>query len=387
MLSKEEFIQFIVDGPQAEIKPEKGSNETETGSTLPEGFGGFGFAAADEVASPDSADASFARNLLIAAGFGDPEHIERSEVILSTDTAAKHLPDLVYYWPKSDERPYQTLLFELEQPGSDVLKTALFKQSGKQQLLEDALSRFVQHTLKGFEKSGEKRTASVRQGKQTETLCIISVIDDRNRENEKTHLICFGTKNIANGSLESFHIFEEARLWEPQLRNEHLTRLYERHFKKLTSEKWQNAFISLQERKLARKLLDTCIDSKATEHEIEKSVVDLLEEIAGSYGLRRKGGKDGKRLKPFQLPNDHDIGSDPEAREDSHNPFKGMTLRDEKNRLLGYIIYCLDEKQDAETLRNYLQTNNRFHNVLVLRPISSDMFFGNLKFYAAFGMF
>jgi len=24
---------------------------------------------------------------------------------------------------------------------------------------------------------------------------------------------------------------------------------------------------------------------------------------------------------------------------------------------------------------------------LVLRPISSDMFFGNLKFYAAFGMF
>ena len=129
MLSKEEFIQFIVDGPQAESKTKKSTNETD--SALPEGFGGFD--ADDEVASPDSSDssdASFARNLLIAAGFGNPEHIERSEVILSTDAAAKHLPDLVYYWPKSDDRPYQTLLFELEQPGSDVLKTKLFNPLG-----------------------------------------------------------------------------------------------------------------------------------------------------------------------------------------------------------------------------------------------------------------
>ena len=50
------------------------------------------------------------------------------------------------------------------------------------------------------------------------------------------------------------------------------------------------------------------------------------------------------------------------------NPFKGMTLRDEKNRLLGYIIYCLDEKKDAVELRDYLQANNRFHNVLIIYP-------------------
>lgn len=366
MLSKEEFIQFTVDGPQAESTAKKSINEAD--SALPEGFGGFGFDAGDEVASPDSGDASFARNLLIAAGFGDPEHIERSEVILSTDAAAKHLPDLVYYWPKSDDRPYQTLLFELEQPGSDILKTKLFNPLGRQQLLEDALSRFVQHTLRGFEKGGERRTASVRQGRQTETLCIISVLDDREKENGKTHLVCFGTKNKTNDSLETFHIREEAKLWEPQIRDDHLGKLYDRHFKKLASDKWQNAFISPQERKLARKLLDTCIDNKATEHEIEKSVVDLLEEIAGSYGLRRKGGKGGRRLKPFQLPKDHDIGSDPETRGESHNPFQGMTLRDEKNRLLGYIIYCLDEKENAEKLRNYLQANNRFHNVLVIYP-------------------
>jgi len=366
MLSKEEFIKYIVDGPQAESQKKTTTDVAE--SALPEGFDDFGFAAEDETVSPGSDSSSFARNLLIAAGFGNPEHIERSEVILSDDTAAKHLPDLVYYWPKSDERPYQTLLFELVQPGSDVLKTALFKKSGRQQLLEDAMSRFVQHTLRGFEKGGEKRTASVRQGKQTETLCLISVLDDREREAEHTQLVCFGTKNKTYDSLETFHIREEAKFWEPQIREDHLAKLYDRHFKKLASDKWQNAFISKEERKLAHRLLETCIDNKATEHDIEKSVIDLLEEIAGSYGLRRKGGKKGKRLKPFQLPGDHDIGSDPESRTTEHNPFQGMTLRDEKNRLLGYIIYCLDEKQDAEKLRNYLQANNRFHNVLVIYP-------------------
>ncbi len=363
MLSKEDFIKYIVHGPQAEIKSE--TMQEESDSALPEGFDSFGFDSEDEVVSANTGDSSFAHNLLIASGFGNPEHIERSEVILSTDTAAKHLPNLVYYWPKNDDRPYQTLLFELEQSGLEVLKPQLFNPLGGQQLLEDALSRFVQYTLKGFEKGGEKRTASVRQGRQAETLCIISVVDDRDKENDKTHLVCFGTKNKANDSLETFHIREEAKLWEPQIREDHLGKLYDRHFKKITSEKWQNAFISKEERKLARKLLDTCIDHKATEHDIEKGVVNLLEEIAGSYGLRRSGGK---RLKPFQLPKDHDIGSDPESRKDKNNPFKGMTLRDEKNRLLGYIIYCLDEKQDAEQLRNYLQVNNRFHNVLVIYP-------------------
>jgi hypothetical protein len=366
MLNKEDFIKFIVDGPQAVA--EATTKQKEPDSALPNGFDGFETDA--ETSSSDSSDSSFAHNLMIASGFGNPEHIERSEVILNSDAAAKHLPNLVYYWPKNDDRPYQTLLFELEQPGTVVLTTKLFKSIGKQKILEDALSRFVQHTLRGFEKGGEKRTASVRQGKQTETLCIVSVQDDRNKDNETTHLVCFGTKNAANDSLESFHIREEAKSWEPQIRNEHLNRLYERHFKKLISNKWQNAFISIEERKLAHKLLDICINDKTTEHDIEQGVVALLEEIAGSYGLRRKGGKTGKRLKSFSLPKNHDIGGDSESRktEDGQNPFKGMTLRDENNHLLGYIIYCLDEKKDAEQLRSYLQKNNRFHNVLVIYP-------------------
>jgi hypothetical protein len=366
--SKEEFINFIVDGPEATIA--KAAKSEDVASALPEGFGDFGFDT-DKVESPtEIRSSSFAHNLLIASRFGDPEHIERSEVILNTDAAAKYLPDLVYYWPRTDDRPYQTLLFELEQPGTDILKTSLFKPAAKQQLLEDALSRFLQHTLRGFEKGGEKRTASTRQGKQSETLCIVSVQDDRETENGKVNLVCFGTQNASNGSLESFHINEVAKHWEPKLSNEYLSRLFSRHFKKLSSDKWQNAFISTEERKLAQKLLDTCIDNNATEHDLEHSVVNLLEEIAGSYGLRRKGGKKGSRLKSFALPKDHDIGSDPETRKNlsDQNPFTGMTLRDEQNRLLGYIIYCLDEKQDAEKLRLYLSANNRFHNVLVIYP-------------------
>lgn len=45
-----------------------------------------------------------------------------------------------------------------------------------------------------------------------------------------------------------------------------------------------------------------------------------------------------------------------------------MTLRDERNRLLGYIIYPLKGKGDAARLREHLAANNRFHNVLVVYP-------------------
>jgi len=180
MLNKEDFIKFIVEGRKSAA--EATTKQKEPDSALPDGFDGFDTDA--ETDSSDSTDSSFAHNLLIASGFGNPEHIERSEVILNSDAAAKHLPDLVYYWPKNDDRPYQTLLFELKQPGTEILNTRLFQPIGQQQILEDALSRFVQHTLRGFEKGGEKRTASVRQGKQTETLCIISVQDDRNKDNE-----------------------------------------------------------------------------------------------------------------------------------------------------------------------------------------------------------
>ena len=77
------------------------------------------------------------------------------------------------------------------------------------------------------------------------------------------------------------------------------------------------------------------------------------------------------RLQAFELPSDHDIGIDPEERAGKfggHNPFGGVTLRDERSRLLGYIIYPLKTKGDATRLRQHLEANNSFHNVLVVYP-------------------
>ena len=366
MLTKDEFIEFIVEGPKTVIsKSAKSTAET----VLPEGFDGFGFND-QETETPSVETISFARNLMEASGFGPAQYLERSEVILGDDPAAKYLSDRVYYWSQTSDRPYQTLLFELDIDGFDLLKTPLFRSLKGQQILEDALSRLVQMSLKGFERGGERRTASVKQGRQTETLCIVSCPDDREETEKQVNLVCFGTVSSDQNSLESFHIREESKYWEPQIRNDHLEKLYKRHFSKLISDKWQDAFISGEERKLARKLLEVCIETQVNERRIQESAVELLEEISKSFGLRRKGGKGGRRLTAFDLPSDHDIGMDPENLEKhgGENPFKGMTLRDEKNRLLGYIIYCLDEKKDAVELRNYLLANNRFHNVLIIYP-------------------
>jgi len=366
MLSKEEFVQFIVDGPKTTVSKSK---DTPGESALPEGFDSFGFGD-QETETQSTETVSFARNLMEASGFGPAQYLDNTEVILGTDPAAKYLPERVLYWPQANDRPYQTLLFELSIKGSQLLKTPMFRPQSRQEILEDALSRFVQCTLEGFSRGGEKRTASTKKGKQTETLCIVSCIDDREETEKEVNLVCFGTVSAEQNSLESFHIREESKYWEPQIRNDHLEKLYKRHFSKLVSDKWQDAFISGEERKLARKLLDICIEKKVNEKQIQESAVGLLEEIAKSFGLTRKGGKGGRRLTAFDLPNDHDIGMDPEKLEKhgGANPFKGMTLRDEKNRLLGYIIYCLDEKKDAVELRNYLTANNRFHNVLIIYP-------------------
>jgi type I restriction-modification system DNA methylase subunit len=372
MLTKEDFIKFILEGSQSAVSQKQ---ETSEESVLPEGFDGFGFGG-EQTEDTATETSSFARDLMEASGFGNAQYLERSEVILGDDPAAKYLTEQVYYWPQTYDRPYQTLLFELDTIGSELLKTPLFRALKGQEILEDALSRLAQMSLKGFEQGGEKRTASVKQGRQTETLCIVSCPDDREETDTTVHLVCFGTVSADQNSLESFHIREASKYWEPQIRDDHLEKLYKRHFSKLVSDKWQdkwqNAFISGEERKLARELLEVCIESNVKDNEkrIQESVVELLEEIARSFGLRRKGGKGGRRLSAFDLPSDHDIGMDVENLEKhgGKNPFSGMTLRDEKSRLLGYIIYCLDDKKNAVELRNHLKVNNRFHNVLIIYP-------------------
>ena len=276
MLKRDDFVNFILEGPKLKAGTKA---DTDTGPTLPEGFEDFGFSS-EETQKEIETGSSFARQLMEASGFGSAEYLERSEVILGNDPAAKYLSNKVFYWPKKDNRPYQTLLFELEQPGRQLLKTPLFKTLEGQEILEDTISRLVQMALRGFEKGGEKRTAAVKSGKQDETLCIVSVQDDRLESDKPLHLVCLGTKSEKLSSLETYHIREEVRLWERQLAVDHLSRLYDRHFSKLDGEKWQDSFISGEERKLAQSLMDECVKKKPEKSTIQKCVVNLLEEIA-----------------------------------------------------------------------------------------------------------
>lgn len=365
MLNKDDFIRFILEDTQRGESPAPSKSKAKQADPE-DALGEFDFESeAEEEEVSETSDTSFARLLLEKSLSADAQAIGTEDVILGDDPARKYLPAKLYYWGKGEKRPYQTLLFELDLSSSELLKAPLFRQT--KGVLEDALTRLVQDTLKGFEQGGEGRSADTKSGQQDETLCVVSIRDDRSKEYGAAHLVCLGTVAKQERSLETFHIREEARFWEPQLAQDHLERLYDRHFRKLGSEKWQDAFITGEERKLARKLMDVCQGEKRTEGKIQGAVVDLLEQIALSYGLRKKPG--GRRLEATDLPQDHDIGvAEAIVAEEKENPFQGMSLRDEKNRLLGYIIYCLDEKEDAELLREHLKANNRFHNVLVVYP-------------------
>ncbi|MEI7671444.1 MAG: hypothetical protein WCK00_04970, partial [Deltaproteobacteria bacterium] len=366
MLRKEDFIRFILENPESGKKEEQNIGT----SALPEGFEGFGFDTGTIPGSSTDARVTFAQRLLVASDFGYPDFVQTKNLIRSTDSVAQYLPDRASYWPKTPSRPYQTLLFEADMTHKTLLSIPAFKSRKISHLdiVEDALARMVTEALEGFQRGGEGVTADVRKGRKEETLCIISIMDERDQE--PVRLVCFGTQNGKTGSLETFHLTEQTRFWDQQLARDYLGLLYERQFKKLAGSVWQEAFTTTEERKQAEKLLEICTRKSPTEKDIQEHVLNLLDTIAKGFGLRCRPGQT-HRLQAFALPSDHDIGIDPEEMNVKHggkNPFGGVTLRDERNRLLGYIVYPLKAKKDAETLRNYLEKNNRFHNVLVVFP-------------------
>lgn len=365
MLSKDEFVRRILDGapPESEAEADAGF-----GDAMLEGFDAFDV---PEDAEESTTDARFAQLLLEESGFGRGETLPRGEVVLGDQKTNRFLPNAATYWAKTTARPFHILLFDLEIKGSAILGDRFFKQNDQ---LEDALHRIVQDALEGFERGGEGRTADRKKGAQAETLCVVSVIDDR-RDGPERQIVCFGTKCTETDALEVFTLREEARDWERPLAEEHLGQLFERHFKRLgTGARWQDAFVSGEERKKARKLMDECARLIPDEKQLQTAIRELLDEIAGSFGLRRKGGRGGHRLVMHALPEDHSIAVDPEdARQTGFkNPFQGLRIFDADERLIGYIVYVLDKKSEAERLHRQLAQHNHFHNVLVVYPEKAE---------------
>lgn len=371
-MDKEQFIEYVLSGGPESVPETEPSSK---GVVRPKGFAGKGFKAkAKKTAEPTNRQSTFAKRLLEAAGFGVPEEVASTTLIRGDDAAARYLPERVFYWPKTSQRPYQTLLFETDTTHRELLEIPAFRKRAMDHLdiVEDALARLVQQALRGFERGGEGVTADIKKGRQEETLCIVSIVDER--EAASVRLVCFGTTNAKTSGLETFQITEQTRFWEPQLARDYLALLYQRQFGQLEGNRWQEAFTTSEERKQAQRLIQVCSKGRPKEDEIQECVMDLLDEIAKSFGLRRKP-RQPRRLQAFALPPDHDIGIDPDSRatvEVPSNPFRGIAIQDEKNRLLGYIVYCLDQKKDADTLRSRLAEYNRFHNVLVVYPDGTE---------------
>lgn len=367
MLSKEDFIRRIFDG--AAPTPKKASKAVSLATFSADDV--FGSDDTTPASNPPPTDMRFAQ-LLLEEVFGHGEALDRDEVVLGEQKTSRLLPNGGRYWPKTNERPFHIVLFELDKKGREVLADGLFS---KNDLLEDALHRIIQDILDGFEKP--KRAASTHQGGQTETLCVVSIVDDRNSTSGR-QLVCFGTKSTETKALEVFTLREEVRDWDRPLAEEHLDQLFERHFKKLAGgAKWQEAFITGDERKKIKALLEACTKPSLfgdNEEELRKKLRDVLDEIAGSFGIWKKSANQGRRLDMVELPVNHGIGADPEESQKPgfKNPLQGVRIYDRDSRLLGFVVYVASTKAKVEPLREALATNNHFHNVLVIYPDSAE---------------
>ncbi|MFY9510345.1 MAG: type ISP restriction/modification enzyme [Rubrivivax sp.] len=360
MLNKDDFIRHILgEAPQAKPK-----EEPEESSHIE----GFDFA--DDAQDADAAEDTRFVTPLLQAGFGDGQGIPRATVIRSTDAVARHIPDEVRYWPKTPTRPHHTLLIEANLTHRELLAIPAFRsrQLAHLDIAEDAVARLVAEALEGFQRGAEGMDASALKGLKHETLCVVSIVDER--EGHAGRLACFGTFNAKTEGLETFFLTEHARTWDRADARERLSLIYERQFKKLGEANWQDAFTTTDERQQAENLLEVCTKKTVLEKDVQESILDLLDTIARGFGLRKKADAQ-RRLRAFPLPGEHDIGIDAEERDSKYggtNPFSGVTLRDDHSRLLGYIVYPLKTKSDATKLRQHLELNNRFHNVLVVYP-------------------
>lgn len=366
MLSKEEFVARILDGVTPTPK-EVSKAASSSAFSADDVFGDDDSFSASLTAS--ATDTRFAQLLLVESGFGEGAEEPQDKIVLGDQRTARFLPAKAIYWKKTSDRPFHIVLFELEKKGSELFEGGLFRAPDQ---LEDALHRIVQDVLEGFER---KRTADQQQGAQTETLCVVSVLDDRTSETGR-QMVCFGTKCVATDSMESFTLREEVRDWDRPLAEEHLEQLFQRHFRRLADgQKWQDAFVSGPEREKAKRFLEVCRkpDSIAKNtQQLKEAVFLLLDQLALSFGVgRTKQYKNQPAsLEMEDLPSNHSISVSPELsrKKGFANPLNGVRVFDSSDRLLGYIVYVADKKEDHARLRKQLEEHNHFHNVLVIYP-------------------
>lgn len=361
MLSKEEFVRRVLDGAPGE------SRSTVQATSMIKGFEDF----RAEVCAVAAADARFAQSLL-ESGFGAGRRLPRTQIVLGDPGAHRFLSAGVTHWQKMPERPFDIVLFELANTGRELLEEEFFSKSDS---LEHALLALVQDALEGFERGSLEHTADGRPSSPTETLCVICIVDDR-RSDRRRHLVCFGTRCIATQALEVFTLREEVRDWarngDRPLAEEHLGQLFERHFAPLSrGARWQEAFISDRERKKTAALMAACRQSGLAgkvEQALRRTTHDLLEELAGSFGIERRRDRESHRLEMVELPGNHGIAVDPDVwhQPGFKNPLLGVCARDSSERLLGFVVYTAGAKADAEHLRERLRAHHHFHNILVI---------------------
>jgi hypothetical protein len=370
MLNKNEFVKYVL-GERT-----RGGAAGDRVAALAGDVDDFDDPVPSAALTPDPTD--FARGLLERC-FGDAPEMPVADILVPRDEADQRRLDAEYapgahYWRKTAERPFHVVLVRLKRTGSAVLSGAARRTVRELQLLEDELHRRLQDGLVWFERGGPRRTTEMPQGAQTETLYVVAITDDR-PEGQPRQLVCFGTRATATGALEAFVLREEVLDWDAALAREHLDAFFARHLDPLgEGAKWQDAFVTGEERKKARKLMDECSKLLPDQKQLQSAIRDLLDEIAGSFGLRRKGGKDGHRLVLHALPENHSIAVDPpEARKKGfQNPFQGIRVFDAGERLLGYIVYVVNGKKSAASLAQHLRDHNHFHNVLVVYPDQQD---------------
>jgi hypothetical protein len=350
MLSKEEFVRRILDGlrptpkkaSKARRRPLRSAQTMSSAATTPP----------RRPRLPPPADTRFAQ-LLLEEVFG---HGEAQDPVTRSSSATSDqpfLPNKGIYWPKTNERPFHIVLFELDKKGRELLADRFFRAE------RPARGRAPPHHPGRPRRLREEAHRSDRQGAQTETLCVVSIVDDRSSTSADSS--CASAPRAPDQRARGLHAPRGgARLGSPARRGAPRPALQpslrEARERRQVAGRLHHRPGAQEDQGAPRRparnpdLLATpkrsCARSCAT-----SSTRSRARSASGP-----KSANQNRRLDMVELPSNHGIGADPveSQKPGFKNPLQGVRIYDRDDRLLGFIVYVASTKAKVEPLRQAL---------------------------------
>lgn len=200
-------------------------------------------------------------------------------------------------------------------------------------------------------------------------LCVIAARDERAVGN--CSIVLFAHRNLETDGTESFCVKQQVCEWDGGLALPYLQAIYHRNLMPLVTPQqgWHLAFSSPKERELAKAFCGACIERPVDPQLIERRMLELLEELARSFGVRLAEPESCLEVHSVPLELGGMGVGDQRELDRSRTGFVTRTVvRDTHRRMPGLSLLVLRCAAETSRVRAALRLNGRYPSAILIHP-------------------